>query len=95
MQLGDHDLVLRKSPRMHFSAEDAVCSFLSPDLSENKIGALAAHELREYMRSSRCKLRSLAIRKADIDDDECRYPLSCTRKAEYCTLKTLLSQGPF
>ncbi|CAM9229407.1 unnamed protein product [Laminaria digitata] len=41
------------------------------DLSENKIGALAAHELREYMRSSRCKLRSLAIRKADIDDDEC------------------------
>lgn len=43
-----------------------------PDLSENEVGALAAKELREYMRNKGCKLRSLAIRKADIDDDECR-----------------------
>lgn len=43
-----------------------------PDLSENEVGAQAAHELREYMRSNKCQLRSLAIRKADIDDDECR-----------------------
>ncbi|CAM9363404.1 unnamed protein product [Pylaiella littoralis] len=42
------------------------------DLSENEVGAQAAHELREYMRSNKCQLRSLAIRKADIDDDECR-----------------------
>eukprot|EP00752_Nemacystus_decipiens_P009587 g8565.t2 len=42
------------------------------DLSENEVGPLAAHELREYMRNRRCRLRSLAIRKADIDDDECR-----------------------
>lgn len=46
--------------------------FTCPDLSENEVGALAAHELREYMRNRRCKLISLAIRKADIDDDECR-----------------------
>ncbi|CAM9323480.1 unnamed protein product [Ectocarpus fasciculatus] len=47
-----------------------LCSHL--DLSQNEVGVEAAHELREYMRNRRCKLRSLAIRKADIDDDECR-----------------------
>lgn len=44
-----------------------------PDLSENEVGTKAARELREYMRNERCHLRSLAIRKADIDDGECRY----------------------
>lgn len=43
------------------------------DLSENEVGALAAHELREYIRSKDCRLKRLAIRKADIDDSECRY----------------------
>lgn len=48
--------------------------FACSDLSENEVGSLAANELREYMRSKQCRLKSLAIRKADIDDDECRYP---------------------
>ncbi|CAM9387406.1 unnamed protein product, partial [Ectocarpus sp. 13 AM-2016] len=47
-----------------------LCSHL--DLSQNEVGVEAANELREYMRNRRCTLRSLAIRKADIDDDECR-----------------------
>ncbi|CAM9420523.1 unnamed protein product, partial [Sphacelaria rigidula] len=42
------------------------------DLSENEVGPSAAHELREYMRDKRCRLRYLAIRKADVDDYECR-----------------------
>lgn len=47
--------------------------FMYPaDLSENEVGPSAAHELREYMRDKRCRLRYLAIRKADVDDYECR-----------------------
>lgn len=46
---------------------------IDTDLSENKVGTSAARELQEYMRSKECRLRFLAIRKADIDDYECRY----------------------
>lgn len=60
-----------------------------PDLSENEIGALAARELREYMRSKDCRLRSLAMRKADIDDDECRQALHVAVERASCRRRVL------
>lgn len=62
----------QSSVDLDFSSPDNTLSVSCPDLSENEVGVLAAHELREYMKNRRCHLRSIAIRKADIDDDECR-----------------------
>ncbi|CAM9653958.1 unnamed protein product [Chrysoparadoxa australica] len=41
------------------------------DLSENEIGQNAAAELRSYVRSTTCRLKTVILRKADIDDYEC------------------------
>lgn len=41
------------------------------DISENEVGATSAASLRNYIASSLCTLKTLALNNADVDDHEC------------------------
>lgn len=52
------DVVVTKSDLYHL------------DLSENKVDSHAAHALASYLGSSSCRLQTLRLASADVDDDE-------------------------
>lgn len=54
---------------------DAVChmsDLVELDMSMNEIGPNAAFALNNYLSKDNCPLITLILRKADVDDDECR-----------------------
>lgn len=55
------------------------------DISSNKVGMKASKALAEYLGNSKCKLKTLKVRSANIDDNGCVNMCKVLQKNKYLT----------